>query len=392
MLRRSSQSVEHGIRRRARRHRIGPDRLRDAVDLGERAVERRLGAERAGFVGHHGLKIDDQRGRISRQLCGAPLQQIERGRAARGVHLCLFAVRAAAAALLPARAPNTKASVMALPDRRVAPLAPPTASPAANRFGTRGLKARVHLHAAHVIMRDRRDFDRLPGQIDAVFCQRVDHRPEIAAQFGFRHVLEAQIGAARRTAAPGFDLFEDGIGREIAGQNIGAVVAAAGRRVILLEFLHLAVEQNAAELVAERIPHDRIEADEPRRQMPDREELHEFHVDQLRAGAQRQRIAVAAHIQRGAVAPIEPRQPAGRDHHGLGRDGDGLAGLHVNGGGAAGDAVFERDVDDEEIADTADRRLALHLVPQRLRHRGSGAAGNRHRRSAAGRGPAHAPV
>jgi len=31
--------------------------------------------------------------------------------------------------LRPARAPNTSASVMALPDSRLAPLAPPTASP-----------------------------------------------------------------------------------------------------------------------------------------------------------------------------------------------------------------------------------------------------------------------
>ena len=35
------------------------------------------------------------------------------------------------AALDPARSPKTKASVMALPDKRLAPLAPPTASPAA---------------------------------------------------------------------------------------------------------------------------------------------------------------------------------------------------------------------------------------------------------------------
>ena len=35
-----------------------------------------------------------------------------------------------------ARRPNTKASVMALPDNRLAPLAPPTTSPATNRPGT----------------------------------------------------------------------------------------------------------------------------------------------------------------------------------------------------------------------------------------------------------------
>ena len=41
-----------------------------------------------------------------------------------------------AAALRPAWRPNTNASVMALPDSRLAPLAPPTASPATSRPGT----------------------------------------------------------------------------------------------------------------------------------------------------------------------------------------------------------------------------------------------------------------
>ena len=44
--------------------------------------------------------------------------------------------RARSAALRPARRPNTSASVIALPDSRLAPLAPPTASPATRRPGT----------------------------------------------------------------------------------------------------------------------------------------------------------------------------------------------------------------------------------------------------------------
>ena len=54
--------------------------------------------------------------------------------------------------------------------------------------------------------------------------------------------------------------------------------------------------------------------------MPDREELHELHVDEWRAGAEAQRIAVAAHVDGSAVAPVEPRQPAGGDNGGLRRD------------------------------------------------------------------------
>ena len=43
---------------------------------------------------------------------------------------------ASAAARSPARWPKVRASVIAFPDRRLAPFAPPTASPAAKRCGT----------------------------------------------------------------------------------------------------------------------------------------------------------------------------------------------------------------------------------------------------------------
>ena len=126
-----------------------------------------------------------------------------------------------------------------------------------------------------------------------------------------------EIGPAMRRAAAGLDFLDDGVGREIARQHIFAVLV---RAVFRRELFHLAVKQPAAKLVAERIPHDRVHADEPRRQMPDRKELDEFHVDQRRAGAQRQRIAVAAHIGGGAVAAVKPCQPAGRQHGRLGRN------------------------------------------------------------------------
>ena len=47
-----------------------------------------------------------------------------------------FIALARAAAVRPAWRPNTNASVMALPESRFAPLAPPTASPATSRPGT----------------------------------------------------------------------------------------------------------------------------------------------------------------------------------------------------------------------------------------------------------------
>jgi len=64
----------------------------------------------------------------------------------------------------------------------------------------------------------------------------------------------------------------------------------------LRELLHAAVEQPSAELVTERIPHDRVHPDQTRREMADRKELHEFHVDQWRTRAETNCIAVAAHV------------------------------------------------------------------------------------------------
>lgn len=67
------------------------------------------------------------------------------------------------------------------------------------------------------------------------------------------------------------------------------------------------------QLVAERVPHDGVHPEEARRQVPDREELDEFHVDELRPGAWRERVALAAHVGRCARARVELRQPAGRN-------------------------------------------------------------------------------
>ena len=80
-----------------------------------------------------------------------------------------------------------------------------------------GLHPHVGLHAAHVIVRDRRHLDRLLGEIDAVRRQPVDHRAERLAQLRLRHVLEAEIGAAVRRAAAGLDLLDDRVGADDRG-------------------------------------------------------------------------------------------------------------------------------------------------------------------------------
>ena len=126
--------------------------------------------------------------------------------------------------------------------------------------------------------------------------------------------------------------------------------------------------------------------------MADREELHELHVDELGAGAQRQRIAVAAHIGRRAVAPIKPREAAGGDDDRLGRDRDRRAVAHREARPRrhATPSITTRSVM-HDIADAADARLALHLAAQACATPPARSTENRHRRSAAGRGPAPAP-
>ena len=83
-----------------------------------------------------------------------------------------------------------------------------------------GLHALVGDDAAHVVVRDRRHLDRHPGEIDAVRGEPVDHRAERRAQLRLRAVLEAQIGAAMRRAAPGLHLLDDGVGRDVAGDDV----------------------------------------------------------------------------------------------------------------------------------------------------------------------------
>src|SRR5438067_9027044 len=120
---------------------------------------------------------------------------------------------------------------------------------------------------------------------------------------------ERKPDSAMRRAAGLRDFLEDGARRMVASGGVAAFLAK--------ELAVLGVEQLPPELVAERIPHDRIHADEPRREMADGKELHELHVDELRPGAERERVAVATHVERRAVPRIEAGQAAGSDNRRL---------------------------------------------------------------------------
>ena len=106
--------------------------------------------------------------------------------------------------------------------------------------------------------------------------------------------------------------------------------------------------------------------------MADGEELHELHVDKLSARAQGQRIAIAAHVERGAVATIEPREPACGDDHGFRRQRHRFAGGQMHRDGAAGPPIAHDDVDDGEIADAANAAGEIELRAQGARHGGAG--------------------
>ena len=137
---------------------------------------------------------------------------------------------------------------------------------------------------------------------------------------------KGQVRTAVGRAPPGPDLVPDGMRGEVAGGGVAPRVAAAIARQ---ELLHLPVQQPPAQLVAKRVPHDRVHADEAGEEMADGEELHELHVDQCSTRGEREGMALVRHVGRGAGARVEPRQPAGRDHRHPCRQRDGAAGFHI---------------------------------------------------------------
>jgi N-methylhydantoinase A len=130
MLRRSSQSTSTGSNVAAEVAGWSPSSSRNSDTA--RAAERNPVSVRNGPTSADMIACNC-RTSVATLGCSRRVARDSRssaGRAARGLHriVCRAAL---CAALAPARAPNTRASVMALPDSRLAPLAPPTASPQA---------------------------------------------------------------------------------------------------------------------------------------------------------------------------------------------------------------------------------------------------------------------
>src|SRR3990172_7235248 len=102
-------------------------------------------------------------------------------------------------------------------------------------------------------------------------------------------MAEIEIGAAVRRASARFDFLEDRVGRQVPHRRVLTKVLPA---VAVDEFFKPPVEQLAAKLVAKRVPHDRIHADQTRREMADGKKLHELHVNELGAGPEREGVAL----------------------------------------------------------------------------------------------------
>src|SRR5215470_14819876 len=106
--------------------------------------------------------------------------------------------------------------------------------------------------------------------------------------------------------------------------------------------------------------------------MADGKKLHELHVDQFSAGAKRKRVSLPRHIRRGAVSFVKLGQPARGKNHGFGlycnkdRLGD------VQSDGPNGTAFINDNLDDREIAYTANFRNLTDFSTQRRRHRWTG--------------------
>ena len=106
--------------------------------------------------------------------------------------------------------------------------------------------------------------------------------------------------------------------------------------------------------------------------MPDRKKLHELHVDEFGASSQRQRITIAAHVDRGAVARIEPREAPGRHDRRFRRNRHRLASRQMHRVRANAHAIAHRQLGDEQVAGAPDSGRALQVRPQCLRHRRPG--------------------
>ena len=195
----------------------------------------------------------------------------------------------------------------------------------------------VHLDAAHDVVAGGPYFHRLFGDVDAgqLFELVVHRRQPLLDLLGSQPRGDVEVDPAVRAAPAGLDFGVDRAGDLIAGQQVGG---ATGRVVVLeplvgfllalgvLAFEHRRDVVEHEPLAVGVLEHPAVTAhtlgDEDsfharRPHHAGRVELDELHVDQRRAGPQRQRVAVAG-VLPGVRGDLERlADPAGgHDHRG----------------------------------------------------------------------------
>ena len=204
----------------------------------------------------------------------------------------------------------------------------------------------VDADAAHHVVRRRPDLHRPRRDVDVgELLELLVHRGQLAPDVIGRQVADVEEHPAVRRAPTladlGVDRPRDVVPRRQLGRPAGVglaggaqgldpgpgllvgrrvLVAAVLREVVPHESLAILVAQDPA-LAANRLGHEEA-ADAGRPDHPGRVELDELHVDQLGAGAERQRLAVARVLPRVRGDLVGLADATGRQEDRLGREDD----------------------------------------------------------------------
>ena len=328
--------------------------------------EHLAGAEHRAIVLHDALHVEPER--RGRRLALGVAEPVEAGERELGAVLgssgCLSPGFSISAARRPAARPNTTRSISELEPSRFAPCTETqAASPSAISPGTiesgspfdlgQDLAVIVGRDAAHVVVDGRQDRDRLLGHIDAGEDARAlgNARQPLVQHLRIEMVeVQVDVVLVLADAAAFADLH-----RHRAADDVARGEVLGGGRVALHEALALGIDEIAAFAA-------RALGDEAARAIDaGRMELHELHVLQRQAGAQRHRVAVAGAGVRRSGGEIGAAIAAGGQHSGLGAEPVDRSVVHLEADDAAHRALGVADEVDGEIFD---EELALRL--QRL--------------------------
>ena len=220
------------------------------------------------------------------------------------------------------------------------------------------------MHATHVVVRARTDRDRRVDRIDA----GEGHRQLADLRQALHDLVAAEVAQVQQHRAVDAAAFHD-LGGLRAGHDVTRGELELVRRVLAHEPLAVLVEQDAA-LAAGTLGHQHAAGVQRRRV-----ELHELHVLERHAGAERQAHAVTGGAVRVRGGRVHAAGAAGREHDRLGADRLDGAVHHVVGDdpGAAAMVIGDQ-LGDEVLLVARDVVLDAHRV-QRVEDHQAGQVG-----------------